>query len=76
MKNSDAGATFFFITSSPAFLKTFDFMLFFLHLAQIIGDPTDFRFISASALRGLLNARFEQSDDAACAADEVYGSRR
>ena len=70
-------ATFFFLILPSVPSKTFDFKgAFSTFGTNFLGDPTDFRFISASALRGLLNARFEQCDDAARAADEVYGSRR
>ena len=37
-------------------------------------DPKNFRFISASALRGFSRFKTEPFDSAAWAADEVYGS--
>lgn len=37
-------------------------------------DPKNFRFISASALRGFSRFKTEPIDSAAWAADEVYGS--
>ena len=48
----------------------------FLHLAAnpTKTDPKNFRFISASALRGFSRFKTEPIDSAAWAADEVYGS--
>ena len=77
MKNSDAGATFFFITSSPAFLKTFDFNPLFSTFGANYWGPNRLQVYKCECTSGLIECSFlEQSDDAACAADEVYGSRR
>jgi len=48
---------FFFLISLLISSKTFDFKDAFSKFGENLGDPTNFRFISASALRGLLNAR-------------------
>ena len=58
------------------FIHPLKMLPLFLHLAAnpTKTDPKNFRFISASALRGFSRFKTEPIDSAAWAADEVYGS--